>query len=378
MLRLVFGIAIVGAFAYLGYTDHSAPEAQSYGGPMPVMVAPVASLDYQPSFDFSGRLSAITHAEVRPQVSGMVEEIHYKEGDIVTQGQPLFSLDLRTYKAGLQQSEAQLDKTRLAYERSKKLSEEGFLSQAEVETRLAAYREAEAANTQAQVNLDHAVLKAPISGRVGRPDVTIGNVVTAGLGAPLMTTIQQLDPLYVDFELNEQSYLRLLTIQPDGTPQLTDAQVSVGLATDGTDYPLNATLTAVDNKLDVASGSLRLRATLQNPTGALLPGLFARVRVTVPVSQTSLFVNEAAIGTDQANRFVWKMGADNKPEYARVTLGPVVNGLRAVSSPTLSAGDRVIVNGLMRVRPGAPVMPVPADMTTLQPLSAPGGDGTKG
>jgi multidrug efflux system membrane fusion protein len=146
-------------------------------------------------------------------------------------------------------------------------------------------------------------------------------------------------------------------------------KVAVGLANTA-DYPLTATLTGLDNQLGTQNGSLRVRATMANPDGTLLPGLFARVKVNLPQTRTALLVNDAAVGTDQNQRFLYKIGASGQPERVVVTVGELVQGLRVVQGAGLKAGDRVVVTGLMRIRPGSEVTPVPADMRTLQAVEA--------
>jgi multidrug efflux system membrane fusion protein len=369
--RLVLvGVAVLALAAWFlyGRIFSGAPETPQQGGTMPALVATAHAATFNPVYHFTGRLEAVTEAEIRPQVSGMVESIHFKEGDMVKAGQPLATIDLRNFRAQLAQGQAAAEQARLAYERGVKLREQDAISQADLDNRKAAWKTAEAQNTEARVNMDFAVVKAPIDGRVGRPEITVGNVVNAGGGAPLITTIQQVDPVYVDFEVNEDTYLHLLSTGPDGAPVLRDAPVAVGLADSGDDYPLQAHLSAVDNRFGDQSGSLRMRATLANPNGALLPGLFARVALTVPVSQTAVLVNDAAIGTDQANRFVYKVAADGTVAYQKVELGDMANGLRVITSG-LRDGDRIVVNGLLRIHPGVKVQPMEADMHTTQAVS---------
>ena len=371
--KLILGAALALGAAYIVYTHWFAGggEAPQQGGAMPAPVATVEQKDINPVYRFTGRLSSISEAQVRPQVSGLVEAIHFKEGDMVKQGQPLVTLDLRTFRAALAQGQAAAEQARLAYERGVELRKQDAISQADLDGRRAAWKAAEAQNTGARVDMDHAVVKAPIAGRVGRPEVTLGNVVDAGPGAPVLTTIQQVDPMYVDFEVNEQTYLGLLSVDGNGAPTMANAPVAIGLASDGDDYPLRGTLSAVDNRFGADSGSLRMRATLANPTGALLPGLFARVALTVPVTRQAILINDAAVGTDQANRFVYKVGADNTAQYQKVQLGDMAEGLRVITDG-LQPGDRIIVGGLLRTRPGMPVQPIPADMSTTQPLGQPG------
>lgn len=368
VLLLVLGAAIVYRLFFAG----AGGPGMGMGGAMPVMVANPVAVEYQREAVFTGRLSAVDAAEVRPQVGGMVEAIHFQEGQMVKAGDKLFTLDMRATRAAAAQAQAQLAQAKAAYDRGVKLREDDAISAADLESRRAAYALAQAGMIQAGVNAGYGQVTAPISGRMGRPEVTVGNVVTAGPNAPLLTTITRLDPLYVDFDLPEDTYLSLLV--PDdagnashGLKLLKDAPVHVGLANDGDNqFPLEGTLSAVDNHLGVGTGSLRVRAVLPNPNGALVPGLFARVKLVMPRTEHALAVPDAALGTDQTDRVVYVMQPDHTAAPVKVVPGPLVNGLRAVTG--LSPSMSVVINGLMRIHPGAPLMPVPADIHTLQPL----------
>lgn len=332
-------------------------------GPMPVLAAPLESATYQPTFQQTGRLSPVAEAQVRTAVNGTVEKVHFTEGQMVQAGQVLFTLDIRAFGAQNRQAAAQAAQAKAAYERGQTLRAEDAISAADLEARRAAYQVAAAASTEAGVVGSRAEIKAPLAGRVGRAEVNIGEVVQQG--TTLLTTVQQLSPMFVDFELDEQTYLAL-TQGENGT--LKGTKVAVGLASDA-DYPLEATLTGIDNQLGTQSGSLRVRATLANPEGNLIPGLFAKVKVNLPNQTTALLVNDAAIGTDQGTRFLYKVVEGAQPVRVSVQVGDLVNGLRAVKGEGLQAGDRVVVNGLMRIRPGSEVTPMPADMRTLLPIS---------
>jgi multidrug efflux system membrane fusion protein len=332
-------------------------------GPMPVLAAPLESATYQPTFQQTGRLSPVAEAQVRTAVNGTVEKVHFTEGQMVAAGQVLFTLDIRAFGAQSRQAAAQAAQAKAAYERGQSLRAEDAISQADLEARRAAYQAAAAASTEAGVVGSRAEIKAPLAGRVGRAEVNIGEVVQQG--TTLLTTVQQLSPLYVDFELDEQTYLALAQ---SGEGQLKGTKVAVGLASD-TDFPLEATLTGIDNQLGTQSGSLRVRATLANPEGNLIPGLFAKVKVNLPNQETALLVNDAALGTDQGTRFLYKVVEGAQPVRVGVQVGDLVKGLRAVKGEGLQVGDLVVVNGLMRIRPGSEVTPMPADMRTLLPIS---------
>ncbi|RYG61446.1 MAG: efflux RND transporter periplasmic adaptor subunit [Alphaproteobacteria bacterium] len=364
-MKKLIVIALVVLAALVGY--HFFNKAMKggqhggAGGAMPVSVAVVQKHAVVETQGFSGRFKAVNDAEIRPQVSGTIEKIHFKEGDMVKAGQPLFTLDSRAYKAAVQQAQAGFTEAQGALERGKLLFEEQVIAKREMETRAATYQRAQAALTQARVNLDYAVIKAPINGKIGRADVTMGNVVAPGMAAAL-TTIQSIDPIYVDFDIDEQTYLKFVGMQRDVSA--SKPKVEVALATDSNTYPLQGELESTDNRLDPATGSLRARAVLANADGNLIPGLFARVRVGSPDTVERVLVNDAAVGTDQSKRFVYVVGDDNKTAYREVAVGGLIDGLRVVLNG-LNGGERVVVNGLMRVMPGAEVTPEVVDMVTL-------------
>lgn len=337
------------------------------GGAMPVSVAAVEQKSVTETKQFSGRMKAVNDAEIRPQVGGTIEKIYFKEGDMVKAGAPLFALDSRTYRAAVMQAEATQTEASEALERGKSLFTDSAISKRDMDTRAATYQRAVAALTEARVNLDYSTIKAPISGKVGRADVTVGNVVAPGQPNAL-TTIQSIDPIYVDFDIDEQTYLSFVKMQKSKDNSATEVQV--GLADNGDDYPLSGVLQSTDNQLDATTGSLRARAVLDNKDGSLLPGLFARVKVGTPQPVVATLVNDAAIGTDQSNRFVYVVGADNKATYRQVKISGMADGLRIVTEG-LKDGERVVVNGLMRVQPGAPVAPEMVDMRTLTSSTTP-------
>jgi len=361
-VALVVLAVVLGGLFYFNRIQWGGPPS----GPMPIYAATVESATYQPKLTFTGRLSAASSAEIRPTFTGIVKEIHFTEGQLVKAGDALFTLDLRAYNGQARQAAAQFTQAEAAYLRGVQLRKDDAISQAELESRRAA-RDAAAANSaEAGMSGDVAVIRAPIAGRVGRADVVVGELV-AREASPRLTTVQNTNQLFVDFDLSEQTVLGLMQGgQLKGTP------VAVGLANDGVDYPYTATLSGLDNRLEPESGALRVRATLANEEGVLMPGMFARVQVSLPQEKTSLMVNDAAIGTEQTTRFVYKIGANHQPERVAVRVGELVEGLRAITPvkpEALTVGDHVVVNGLMRIRPGLETQPFPADMRTTQPIS---------
>ena len=209
---------------------------------------------------------------------------------------------------------------------------------------------AEAQLKQARIDLDHAYVKAPITGRAGRVEITQGNLVQAGPGAPLLTSIVANDAVYADFEVDEQTYMQ--TIRNTADKRLEERRIPVELLLQGDkEHSYKGTIYSFDNRLDVASGTIRARARFANNDGALLPGMFVSVKLGGGGAQTLLMVPEKAVGFDQSKKFVYVINAENKAEYREVVLGDKLDANRIVLSG-LSEGDRVITDGIMHVRPG--------------------------
>ncbi len=356
--------------------------AQASAGPAeppatPVSVATVAESEVTAWDEFSGRLEAVERVDVRSRVAGAVQSVHFREGALVKQGELLFTIDPAPYAAEVERAEAQVaaaqarvSHTTSEHERAKRLWEERAIAQREYEERLNAQREAEANLRAAQAQLQTARLslgytqvRAPVAGRIGRLEVTVGNLVAAGPGAPVLTTLVSVSPIYASFDTDEQVIARALQELPGGASARTLIEripVQMGTAAMA-DTPYQGKLQLIDNQVDAKSGTIRVRAAFDNKDGALMPGQFARVRMGQARSSKALLVNERAVGTDQNKKFVLVVGADNKAEYREVTLGAPVNGLRVVSSG-LKAGERIVVNGLQHIRPGAQLAPQPVGM----------------
>jgi RND family efflux transporter MFP subunit len=326
--------------------------------------------------EFTGHFEAVNSVEVRPRVGGFVERVGFTEGALVRQGDVLFVIDQRPYLAEVSRTEALLAQARtrnqlagVEVERAQKLMSTQAISREELDARTsgraegdAAVRGAEAAVRVARLNLDWTVVRAPISGRVGRAEITAGNLVQAGPAAPtLLTTIVSVDPIYVYFDTDEAAYLKYMAATssgPSGRPVL------IGLANES-GFPHEARLNFVDNRVDGASGTIRARAVLPNPNRLFTPGLFARVRLLGTDRHLATMVQDAAIGTDQDRKFVLVLKSDTTVEYRPITTGRVVEGLRTVSSG-LKPGERVVINGLMRVRPGMKVAATNAPMVVAE------------
>jgi RND family efflux transporter MFP subunit len=353
--------------------------------PPAVTVAPVLERDVAEWDEFSGRLQAVDQVEIRPRVSGYIRRLTFQEGREVRKGEVLFEIDPRPYQADLDRAQAQLEQARTAAElaqrevaRAEKLVNVQAISREEFDSRTsaqansaAAVQAAEAAVETAQLNLGWTAVRSPIAGRVSRAEVTEGNLVQAGPpDATLLTTVVSLDSIYLYFDSDEQTYLRYSgRAVAAGTRGWRDARspVYLGLANE-TGFPHEGRLDFVDNRIDPASGTIRTRAIFGNRDRRFTPGLFARVKLVGGKSVPTLLVRDAAIGTDQDRKFVLVLGKGDSLEYRPVEIGRLTDGLRIVRKG-VEAGDKVVVNGLMRVRPGVKVTPtvvamVPDSSTT--------------
>jgi len=348
---------------------------------IPVSVATVEAREIVPWAEFSGRLEAIERVELRSRVAGVVEAVHFREGNLVKQGDLLVSIDQAPYLADLQRAEAQVQgaKARVALaesenERGQQLLATRNLSQRDIDTRVNNLREAqanlqvaEAARRTAQLNLDYTQIRAPISGRIGRLDVTIGNLIAAG--GQVLTSLLSVDPIYAAFNADERSVLDALASLPDGSRALEQIPVRLTTAT-AQAAQFTGKLHFVDNGIDGASGTVRVRARLDNPDGKLMPGQFVRVQLGQAKAEQQLVINERAVGTDQNKKFVFVVGDDAKASWREVSLGAAHDGLRVVTAG-LKPGERIVVNGLQRVRPGATVAPEPVPMAQKSELRKP-------
>jgi RND family efflux transporter MFP subunit len=339
-----------------------------------VTVAPAIERVVADWDEFTGHFEAVNSVEVRPRVGGFLQRVGFVEGAIVHQGDVLFVIDQRPYEAEVARAEAVLAQARtrnqlagMEVERAQKLMNTQAISREELDARTsgraegdAAIRAAEAAVRVARLNLDWTVVRAPISGRVGRAEITPGNVVQAGPPSPsLLTTIVSIDPIYVYFDTDEQAYLKYMGAQSAGPK---GRQVLIGLANE-TGFPHEGRLNFVDNRVDGASGTISARALLSNPNRLFTPGLFARVRLLGGQAHAATLVQDQAIGTDQDRKFVLVLKSDNTVEYRPIVAGRVVDGLRTIDSG-LKPGERVVINGLMRVRPGMKVAATNGTMVT--------------
>ncbi|PZO19473.1 MAG: efflux transporter periplasmic adaptor subunit [Burkholderiales bacterium] len=338
--------------------------------PAPVSVATVTESDVAAWEEFSGRLEAVERVDIRPRVAGVVQATHFHEGALVKKNDLLISIDPAPYEAEVARAEAQTvaAQARVAHAgneltRASRLWEDKAIARRELDDRESALREAEAnlkaAQAQLQssrLSLGYTQVRAPVAGRIGRLEVTVGNLVAAGPGAAVLTTLVSVSPIYASFDADESTVAHALKGLSGGArPAVERIPVQMGTSTTS-DTPHTGQLQLIDNQVDPASGTVRVRAVFDNKDGSLMPGQFARIRMGQPQTARSLLVSERAVGTDQNKKYVLVVGEGDKTEYREVTLGASVDGLRTVLSG-LKPGERIVVNGVQRVRPGDVVQP---------------------
>ncbi|MET0319943.1 MAG: efflux RND transporter periplasmic adaptor subunit [Duganella sp.] len=368
------GLATIGLTGCDEATGKTAEAPPTQAGP-PISAAAVVEKTLTETQEFSGRLEAIEQVQIRPRVSGFITAINFKPGSQVKKGDVLFVIDPRPYQAEANRAEAAAGSARAKAElaklemtRAEKLLADKAIAQREFDERSSNFKQldadARAAQAQyeaAKLSLSYTQVTSPINGRVSKAEITLGNLVDA---SAMLTSVVSLENIYASFDGDEDTYLRVGAAAHKGQP----ATVRIGLANEQ-GFPHEGKLEFVDNQLDPRSGSVRMRARLANDDGALVPGLFARVQLAGSTgAQPVLLINDRAVSTDQSRKFVFVVGAGNKAEYRPVTLGPQVDGLRVVRTG-LKAGEKIVVNGLQRVRPGAPITPTIVAMDA-DPLAA--------
>lgn len=367
-------LAVLGAGCDQG--GQAQPQAKSAPPPPSVTVAKPLAHNIVEWDEYTGRFDAVETVEVRARVSGYLKEVHFKDGQAVKEGDLLFVIDPRPFERTLEQAQAELlqattkvENASLDVERGKPLLERRVMSEKAFDDRANLMREAQAAVKVAEAKVKTAELDlsftrilSPLTGRISRNQVSVGNWVSAGgsANATLLTTIVSQDPIHIYFDVSENNYIkykRLAERGNGGGAADLGATVEVALP-DERGFPHRGRLDFLDNRLDQGTGTLRARAVLGNQAGLFSPNMFARVRVTGSAPYPAVLVPDEAIGTDQTNKYVYVVGDDGTVARRNVALGPLFEGLRVVREG-VSAQEWVITRGLQRARPGSKVTPKP-------------------
>jgi RND family efflux transporter MFP subunit len=345
----------------------------------PVSVATVIQKEVSDGDEFSGRFEATDFVEVRPRVAGYLTKVHFQAGSLVKKGDLLFTIDPRPYEADAAKAEADLKRAETSRElaraevaRAEKLLAATAISQQEFDQRTATLKDQESAGksaraafTSAKLNTEYAAIRAPISGRISRAEVTVGNLVTPG--TTMLTTIASQDPIHVYFEIDEQQLLKYESLRKTGADVGADknkSSIFLGLNSEN-NFPHQGRVDFIDNRLDARTGTIRGRAVFDNKDRLFTPGLFAKLKLVGSGSYNAILITDRAIGTDQNKKFVLVVDKENKANYRAIKLGPLVDGLRVVKEG-LQPGESIVVNGLQRVRPGIQVQP---EKTAMLPIN---------
>ncbi|MBL8845898.1 MAG: efflux RND transporter periplasmic adaptor subunit [Hyphomicrobium zavarzinii] len=364
----------------------SQPNAQAVAPPAPKVTVAKPVKKLVSDFDeYVGRFVAYDFVEVRSRVSGYLDKIHFTDGQMIKEGDDLFTIDRRPFEAALaqakaarEQAEANLAFAESDLKRGESLIRGTTITQQTLDQRTQAKRVAEASVTaqeaaqrQAELDLQFTELKAPISGRIGDRRVSVGNLVTGGTAGntTLLATVVSVDPIRFEFTMDEASYLRYLRAATEAAATSSNRGMSLPVKLkliDERDFVHEGKIDFVDNAIDRSSGTIRGRAEFRNPDGKLTPGMFGRIQIAVSKPAVALLVPDSAIGTEQVRKFVYAVSPDDVANPKYVTLGSVVDGMRVITDG-LDSDDTVVVNGLMRVRPGTKVSP--------QQATASNGDG---
>jgi len=355
---------------YAAWHASAKPAAPAAPPPAAVTVATLQAQTVKPFAEFSGRIDPVDYAEIRPQVAGRITEIRFKDGQQVKAGDVLFVIDPRPYQAAAAKAAGDLasavNNAKLAQierDRGERLINAQALSRESYDQRVnadnvaqAAVKSAQAALAATQVDVDHAFIKAPISGRISRAEITVGNLVGSATAAPqLLASIVSGNGVYADFEVDEQTYLNIVRAAHTQDQQQA-IPVSLTVQGDAEKHAYQGRIESFDNRISSGSGTIRARARFANEDSSLVPGMFVSVKMGGSTLNNGLLVPETAIGNDQSKRFVFVVGEGNKAEYREITLGSNLDGKRVVLSG-LHSGDRVILDGLQKLAPGAPVAP---------------------
>lgn len=369
-------VLFIGIIGYWHFTAPPKAAGFPHGGmSAPVSVAEVVERQVQKWNEFSGRLVAVDTVQIRPQVSGIIHSIHFNNGEMVKKGDILFKIDPRSYVTAVAHAEgvlasaqAQLTLSKDELTRAERLIQDKVISQSEFDSRknavlvnTASVKSAQAALSGARLKLEYTEVRAPISGKISRAEMTAGNLVEADFNAPILATVVSSSPIYADFEVDERTFLQYVQARVTGQDK-KQIPVMMGLLTES-ELPRTGFIESFDNHLNTTSGTIRVRAIFNNADGTLVPGFFVKIKVGEPVKAQSLLITDRAIGTDQNKKFVFVVDKDNLVGYREVKLGTLVDGLRVVEEG-LSRHDKIIVNGLQRARPGQTVAP---ELVSMEP-----------
>lgn len=356
-------MAIIGVALVLSTVDAAESESPMMPPPPEVDVMTVESTMIRGWSSFSGKLAAVEIVEVKPLVGGRIERIFFQEGDLVKAGAPLFLIDFRPFLATVKRIEAQLRSARSRYklakqelERTRGLVDKKLISQslfdqakAEYEVALATISEVKNALEEAKIDLDDATIRAPFDGRISRAELTVGNIVEVNTGAPLLATLVSQQQVYAEFNVDEQSYIQAAR----SGKALQNMPVILRLS--GDDHVVyQGHLYSFDNRLDSSTGTIRARALFDNTDGILKPGMYANIELGSADEYPALMIPQAAVGTNQSRKFVLVVDEDNVVAYREISLGQQSGELREVVEG-LASNDRIVINGLAKIRPGMPV-----------------------
>ena len=363
LMGIALSVALIAGSGGLYYTTQAQSAHENQGQIVP-QIPSVEVVTLEPKrlriwTEFSGRLEAVDEVEVRPRVGGAIQEVLFKEGAIVKSGDPLYVIDPRPYeaevdsaKAALASAESRAQLAKIELERAAGLVKKKNISRSAYDARrndykvaLASIDAAKADLKKANLDLEYAHISAPVSGRISRAEITVGNVIEAGPNAPVLTTIVSSDEVYAEFDVDEQTYVK--TIRRTSTRELMPVELRLSV---DDDVVYKGRIHAFDNRLNTSSGTIRARAIFHNTDGVLVPGMYASIRLGSSEEIETLLISERAIGTDQDKKFVYVVNDEGKIDYRKVILGGRTQGKRIVLSG-LESGEKVVVNSLQRVRP---------------------------
>jgi RND family efflux transporter MFP subunit len=386
VMWLVLAVAIAGGVAW--YATHDGGKGQATAAPAapPVTVSAPIQREVVERDEYTGQFAAVDYVELRARVSGYLQEIHFEDGQLVNKGDLLFLIDPRPFEIARASAKAQVDQANAAIEytnrevaRAAELRQKDFVAQSTYDQRLQQMRNAvasldgaKAAVRDAELNIEFCHIVAPISGRISRHEVSIGNLVSGGNAgsSTLLTTVVSLDPIYFNFDMSEADFLAYQRAVAQGKLMSTrDDPVPVeAKLVDETTWTHKGRIDFVDNQVDRGAGTIRVRAVFPNPKLLITPGQFGRIRVPGSEPYQALLVPDSAVVTDQSRKLLMTVGEDGTVVPKVVRPGPTFEGLRIIRDG-IAPTDRIVINGLIRARPGAKVTPQPGKIEALKTAS---------